>query len=52
MPRPLPSQIAASLATAERRLDQLHADSRIDAAELARLHDLLLHPQPESAHAE
>jgi polyhydroxyalkanoate synthesis repressor PhaR len=34
-----------------RRLDQLHADGRIDAAELARLHDLLLH-QPDSSHAE
>src|SRR6266498_4059994 len=35
-----------------RRLEQLHADGRIDAAELARLHDLLLHPQPDSSHAE
>jgi hypothetical protein len=36
----------------KRRLEQLHADGRIDAAELARLHDLLLHSQPDSAHAE
>ena len=36
----------------KRRLEQLHADDRIDAAELARLQDLLLHPQPDSAHAE
>jgi hypothetical protein len=36
----------------KRRLEHLHADGRIDAAELARLHELLLHPQPDSAHAE
>src|SRR3954466_5065684 len=35
-----------------RRLDQLHADGRIDTAELARLHDLLLHHQPDSSHTE
>jgi len=35
-----------------RRLEQLYADSRIDADELARLHDLLLHLQPDSSHAE
>jgi polyhydroxyalkanoate synthesis repressor PhaR len=34
-----------------RRLEQLHADGRIDAAELARLHDLLLHHRPDT-HAE
>ena len=44
----------ASVVDAEikRRLEQLHADGRIDADELARLHDLLLGPQPDSAHAE
>jgi polyhydroxyalkanoate synthesis repressor PhaR len=36
----------------KRRLDQLHADDRIDAAELARLHELLLRPQPDTPHAE
>ena len=32
--------------------EQLHADGRIDAAELARLHELLLHAQPDSSHTE
>jgi len=36
----------------KRRLEQLHADGRIDAAELAQLHELLLHPQADSTHAE
>src|SRR3954463_9578190 len=34
----------------KRRLEQLHADGRIDAAELARLQDLLLYHQPDSSH--
>jgi polyhydroxyalkanoate synthesis repressor PhaR len=36
----------------KRRLDQLHDAGRIDTAELARLHDLLLHSQTDSPHAE
>jgi polyhydroxyalkanoate synthesis repressor PhaR len=36
----------------KRRLDQLHADGHIDADELARLRDLLLPSQAETAHAE
>jgi len=32
-----------------RRLEQLHADGRIDAAEQARLQELLLHHQPSSS---
>ena len=36
----------------KRRLDQLHADARIDAAELARLHELLLHGHADTTHAE
>jgi polyhydroxyalkanoate synthesis repressor PhaR len=35
-----------------RRLDQLHADGRIDAAELARLHELLLHSHGDGSQAE
>ena len=36
----------------KRRLEELHVDGRIDTAELARLHELLLHPQPDSAHTD
>jgi polyhydroxyalkanoate synthesis repressor PhaR len=36
----------------KRRLEQLHTDGRIDMTELARLHELLLRPQPDGAHAE
>ena len=35
----------------KRRLEQLHTDGRIDTVELARLHELLLHPN-DGAHAE
>ena len=36
----------------KRRLEQLHTDGRIDTVELARLRDLLLHTQIDSAHAD
>jgi polyhydroxyalkanoate synthesis repressor PhaR len=44
----------ASVVDAEikRRLEHLHAEGRIDAPELTRLYDLLLHGQPDSPHAE
>jgi polyhydroxyalkanoate synthesis repressor PhaR len=36
----------------KRRLDHLHGEGRIDAAELARMHELLLHSQADSPPAE
>src|SRR5262249_11045478 len=35
-----------------RRLDQLHADGRIDESELARLQELMLHSQADGPHPE